>query len=164
MLNRGRQCPLLTHYDPVLQHCWANNSVQSLSHVRLFATPWIAACQSPLSFSISQSLLKFLCIELVMLPNHLILCCLLFLWPSIFPSNRVFSGESALHTKWPNHWSFSLSISPFNEYSRLISFKMDWLNLHAVQETLKSLLQHHRSKASILQHSLSSQSNSCIHI
>ena len=107
-------------------------------------TPWTAACQVPLS-TISQSLLKFTSTELVMLSNHLILCCLLFLWPSIFPSNRVFSGESALHTKWPNHWSFSLSISPF--------FRIDWFDLLAVQGTLKSLLQHHNLKASSLQHS-----------
>ena len=120
--------------------------VQSLSCVQLFVNPWTAARASP-SFTNSQSLLK-LSIELVMSSNHLILCRLLLLSPSIFPSIRVFSNESFLHIRWPKYWSFS--ISPSNEYSGLISFRMDWLDLLAVQGTLKSLLQHHSSKASIL--------------
>ena len=153
MLNRGRQCPLLTHYDPVLQHCWANNSVQSLSHVRLFATPWIAACQASLSITNSQSSLKLMSIESVMPSNHLTLCHPLLLPPSIFSSIRVFSNESVLCIRWSKYWSFSFSISPSNEYSGLISFRIDWLDLFAVQGTLKSLLQHHSSKASILWHS-----------
>ena len=113
----------------------------------LFATPWAAACQASLSFTISQSLLKLLSIELMMPSNHLILCCPLLL-PSIFPSITVFSSESALRIRWPKYWS--ISISPSSEYSGLISFRMDWLDLLAVQGTLKSLLQHHSSKASIL--------------
>ena len=113
-------------------------------------TPWTAAHQAPLSFTICQSFLKFMSIEFVMLSNHLILCRPLLLLPFIFPSIRVFSSESALHIRWPKHWSFSFSISPSNEYSGLISFKIDWLDILAVQETLKSLLQHHSSKASIL--------------
>ena len=126
------------------------SSVQSLSHVRLFATKWTAACQAPLSIPNSQSLLKLMSIESVMPSNHLILCCPLLLLPPIPPSIRVFSNESVLHIRWPKYWSFSLSISPANEYSGLISFRMDWLNFLAVQGTLKSLLQHHGSKASIL--------------
>ena len=117
----------------------------------VFATPWTAARQASLSFTISQSLLKLMSIELVIPSNHLILCCSLLLLPSIFPSNRVFSSESALHIRWPKYWSFS--ISPSNKYSGLISFRMDWFDLLAVRGTLKSLLQHHNSKASILQHS-----------
>ena len=124
-------------------------SVQSFSHVRLIAIPWTAACQSSLSITNSQSLLKLMPIKLVMPSNHLILCHLLLL-PSIFPSIRVFSNESVLHIRWPEYWSFSFSISPSNEHPGLISFRMDWLNLLAVQETLKSLLQHH---SSILRHS-----------
>ena len=108
------------------------------------------AFQACLSFIISQSLLKLISIESVMPSNHLILCRPLLLLPSIFPSIRVFSNESVLHIRWPKYWSFSFSISPSNEYSGLISFRMDWLDLVAVQETLKSLLQHHTSKASIL--------------
>ena len=118
--------------------------------VRLSANPWTVAPQAPLSSTISQSLLKFMSIELVMLLNHLIFCCPLLLLPSVFPGIRVFSNESALHIKWPKYWSFSFNISPSNEYSGLISFRMDWLDLLAVQQTLKSLLQHHSSKASIL--------------
>ena len=114
---------------------------------------WTAACQASLSIINSQSLLKFMSIQSVMPSNHLILCCPLLLLPSIFPSIRVFSNESALHIRWPKYWSFSFSISPSCEYSGLISFRMDWLDLLAVQGTLKSLLQHHSSKASILQHS-----------
>jgi len=128
------------------------NSVQSLSCVQLFATPWTAACQDSLSISNSQSLLKLMSIELVMSSNHLILYCPLLL-PSIFPSIRVFSNESVLCIRWPKYWSFSFSISPSNEYSGLISFRMDWLDFLADQGTLKSLLQHHSAKASILWHS-----------
>ena len=117
------------------------SSVQSLSHVRLFATEWTAARQAPLSIPNSQSLLKLMSIESVMPSNHLILCCPLFLLPPIPPSIRVFSNESVPHIRWPKYWSFSLSISPANEYSGLISFRMDWLNFLAVQGTLKSLLQ-----------------------
>ena len=117
----------------------------------LFATPWTAVCQAPLSFTVSWSLLRFMSIESVMLSNHLILCCPLLLLPSISPSFRVFSSESALHIRCPKYWSFS--ISPCSEYSGLISFRIDWLALLAVQRTLKSLLQHHSSKASILGHS-----------
>ena len=129
------------------------SSVQLLSHVRLFATPWITARQASLSITNSRSLPKLMSIELMIPSNHLILCRPLLLLPSIFPSIRVFSKESALHIRWPKYWSFSFSISPSNEYSGLISFRMDWLDLLAVQGTLKSLLQHHSSKASILWHS-----------
>ena len=121
-----------------------------LIHVQLFATPWTAARQTSLFTTNSQSLFKIMSIELVMPSNHLILCRPL-LPPSIFPSIRVFSNESALCIRWTKYWSFSFSISPSNEYSGLISFRMDWLGLLAVQGTLKSLLQHHSSKASILQ-------------
>ena len=124
-------------------------SVQSLSCVRLFPT-WTAACQASLSITNSQSLLKLMSLTSVMPPNHLILCCPLLLPPSIFPSIRVFSNESVLHIRWLKYWSFSFNISTSNEYSGLISFRMDWLDLFAVQGTLKSLLQHHSSKASIL--------------
>ena len=128
------------------------SSVQLLSHVRLFATPWTAAHQASLSITDSWSLLKLMSIELVMPSNHLILCCPLLLPPSIFPSIRVFSSESVLCIRWPK-LSFSFSISPFNEYSGLISFRTDWLDLLEVQGTLKSLLQHHSLKVSILWHS-----------
>ena len=121
--------------------------VQSLSHVQCFVTPWTAACQASLFFTIFWSSLRFMSIESVMLPNHLICCHALCLLPSIFPSIRVFSSESALLIKWPKYWSFSLSISPSNEYLRLISFRIDWFDLLAIGETLKSLLQHHSSKA-----------------
>ena len=126
------------------------SSVQSLSHVQFFVTPWTAARQASLSITNSRSLLKFMSIESVMQSNHLILCHLL-LQPSIFPSIRVFSNESILHIRWPKYWSFSFNISPSSEYSELISFRMDWLALPAVQGTFKSLLLHHSSKASILQ-------------
>ena len=126
--------------------------IQPLTHVWLFATPWIAARQAYLSITNSQSLLKLVSIELVIPSNHLILCCPLLLLPSIFPNIRVFSNESVLRIRWPKYWSISFSISPSNEHSGLISFRMDWLDLLAVQETLKSLLQHHSTKASILWH------------
>ena len=129
-------------------------AVQSLCHVQLFVTPWTAACQASLSITNSWSLLRLMSIESVMPSNHLTLCRLLLLTPSIFPSIRVFSNESVLGIRWPKHWSFSFSISPSNDYSGLISFRMDWLDPLAVQGTLKSLLQHHSSKASILQHSV----------
>ena len=122
-----------------------------LSHVRLFATPWTAARQASLSFTISQSLLELMSIESVMSFNHPILCRPLLLLPSIFPSIRVFFKESVIHIRWPKYWSFSFSISPSNEYSGTDSFRMDWLDHLAVNGTLKSLLQHHSSKASILQ-------------
>ena len=129
------------------------NSVQLLSHVWLFATPWTSARQASLSITNSPSLPKLIAIELVMPSNHLTVCCPLLLLPSIFPNIRVFSNESALHIRWPKYWSFSFIISPSNEHSGLISFRMDWLDLLAAQGTLKSLLQHHSSKASILQRS-----------
>ena len=116
-------------------------------------TPRTTSLQAPLSFTISWSLLRCMSIESVMVSNHLILYCPLLLLPSIFPSIKVFSSESALHIRWPNYWSFSFSLSPSNEYSGLISFRIDWFDLFAVQGTLKSLLQHHNLKASILQHS-----------
>ena len=125
-----------------------------LSHVLLFATPWITTYQASLSFSISHSLLKLMSIESIMPSNYLILCHLLLLLPSIFPRLRVFSNETVLRVRWPKYWSFSFSISPSDEYSGLISFRTDWFDLLAVQGTLKSLLQHHSSKASILQHSV----------
>ena len=126
------------------------SSVQSLSRVQLFATTWTAACQASLSITNSQSSLKFMSIELVMPSHHLILCRPHLLSPSIFPSIRVFPNESVLRVRWPKYWSFNFSISPSNEYSGLISFRMDWLDLLAVQGTLKSLLEYHSSKVSIL--------------
>ena len=129
------------------------DSVQSLSRVQLFLIPWTAACQASLSITNSLSLLKLTSIESVMPSNHLILCRPFLLLPPIPPSIRVFSNESALHIRWQKYWSFSLNISPSNEHSGLISFRIDWLDLLAVQGTLKSLFQHHSSKASILQHS-----------
>ena len=137
-----------------MNHYTVHRSVQlSLSCVQLFATPWTAEHQASLAITNSQSLLKLMSIESMMPSNHLILCHPLLLLPSIFPSISVFSNESALGVKWPKYWSFSFNINPSNEYSRLISFRMDWLYLLAVQGTPKSLLQHHSSKASILQHS-----------
>ena len=127
------------------------SSVQSLSHVRPFATALTAAGQASLSITNSWSLLKLISIESVMPSNHLILCCPLLLPPSMFPSIRVFSNESVLQIRQPKYWSFSFSISPSNEHSGLTSLRMDWLDLLAVQGTLRSLLQHHSSKASILQ-------------
>ena len=125
------------------------SSVQSLSRVQLFATPWTAG-QASLSITNSRSLFKFFSIKLAMQSNHLILCCPHLLLPSIFPNIRVYSNESILRIRWPKYWSFSFNISPSDEHSELISFRMDWLDLLAVQGTLKSLLQHHTSKASIL--------------
>ena len=137
--------------------CWRNITCELFcclfSHVWIFVTPWTAACQTYLSFTISQSLFKLMSIELVMPSNHLILCCPLILLPSIFPSIRVFSSELALCIRWPKYWSFSFSISPFNDYSRLISFRIDWFDLLAVQGTLKSLLQQHSIEPSILWYS-----------
>ena len=127
-----------------------HSSVQSLGHVRLFATPWTATCQASLSITNSRSLLKLMSIELVISSNHLILCCPLLLLPSIFPQIKVFSNESVLCIRWPKYWRFSFSTSPSNEYSRLISLRIDWFNLLAVQGNLKSLFQHHSSKASVL--------------
>ena len=131
------------------QYCLVRPSVQSLSHVWLFATPWTTAHQAFLFITNSRSLPKFMSIVSVMPSNHLILCRPHLLLPSIFPSIGVFSDESALHIRWPKYWSFSFNISPSNEHSGLISLRMDWLDLLAVQRTLKSLLQHHSSKASI---------------
>ena len=135
-------------------HSWVYlqfSSVQSLSRVPLFVTPWTAARQASLSITNSQSLFKLMSIESVMPYNHLILCHPLLLLPSIFPSIRVFSNETVLHIRWPKYWSFSFSISLFKGYSELISFMIDWFDLFSSQRTLKSLLQHHSSKASILQ-------------
>ena len=142
------QSPLLFNLPQIFP-----GSVQSLSRVWLFATPWTTACQASLSITKSRSPPKPMSIVLVNPSNHLILCCPLLLLPSIFPSIRVFSNESALHIRWPKYWSFSFNISPSNEHPGLSSFRMDWLDLLAVQGTLSSLLQHHHSKASILQHS-----------
>ena len=126
------------------------NSDQSLSHVRLFANPWIAACQASLPITNSRSLLKLMSVKSVMPSSHLILCHPLLLLPSIFPSIRVFSNESTLQMRWPKYWSFSFNISPSSEHPGLISFRMDWLDLLAIQGTLKSLLQHYSLKAPIL--------------
>ena len=129
---------------------WLLSSVQSLSRVQLFVTPWTAARQASLSFTISWSLLKLMSIESVMPSSHLILCCPFLLLLSIFPSIRVFSNETALHIRWLKYWKFSFSISPSNEYSGLISFRIGWFDLLKIQGTLRSLLQYHSSKASIL--------------
>ena len=129
------------------------SSVQSLSRVQLFATPWTTVCQASLSITSFWSLPKLMFIELLMPSNHLILCCPLLLLPSIFPNIRIFSNESAFRIRWPKYWNCSFNISPSNEHPGLISFRMDWLDLLAVQGTLKSLLQNHSSKASILQRS-----------
>ena len=138
---------------PERKHQYSISSVQLLSRVRLFVTPWTAARQASLSITNSQSSLKLMSIKSVMPSSHLILCRPLLLLPPIPPSIRVFSIESALHMRWPKYWSLSLSISPSNEHPGLDSFRMDWLDLLAVQGTLKSLLQHHGSKASVLWHS-----------
>ena len=139
------------------------SSVQSLSHVRLFATPWTAAHQASLFITNTRSLHKLMSIESVMPSSHLILCLPLLLLPPIPPSIRVFTNESTLLMRWPKYWSFSFSISPSNEHPGLISFGMDWLDLLAVQGTLNSLLQHHSSKHPFFGAQLSSQSNSHIH-
>ena len=139
------------------------SSVQSLSRVQIFATPWTTAGQVSLSITNTRSLPKLMSIESVMPSSHLILCRPLLLLPPVPSSIRVFSSESTLHMRWPKYWSFSFSISPSNEHPERISFRMDLLDLLAVQGTLKSLLQHHSSKASILGAQLSSQSNSHIH-
>ena len=139
------------------------SSVRSLSRVGLLATPWTAAYQASLSITNSRSLLRPMSIQSVMPSSHLIVCCLLLLLTPIPPSIRVFSNESALRIRWPKYWSFSFSIRPSNEYPGLISSRTDWLDLLVVQGTLKSLLQHHSSKASIFQCSVTSQSNSHIH-
>ena len=141
--------PILKEIRLLNSH-WVSLSIQSLSRVRLFAIPWIAARQASLSITNSWSSLKIMSIELVMPSSHLILCCPLLLLLPILPSIRVFSNELALHMRWPKYWSFSFSIIPSKEIPGLISFRMDWLDLLAVQGTLKSLLQHHSSKASIL--------------
>ena len=142
---------LLEHWYKFIHSFYSIRSVQ-FSHSVVFnsATPWTTARQASLSITDSWSLLIFMSIELVMPSNHLILCHSLLLPPSIFPSLRVLSSESVLHIRWPNYWNFSFSISPFKEYSGLIFFRIDWLDLLAFQRTLKSLLQHHSSKASIL--------------
>ena len=137
-------------------------SVQSLSYVWFFLTPWTTTCQVSLSITNPRSLLKLISIEVVMPSNHLILCHPLLL-PSKFPNIRVFSNETALHIRWPNCWSFSFNINPSNEHSRPISFRMNWLDLLAVQGTLKSLLQHHSSKYQFFGDQLSLTSNSHIH-
>ena len=137
----------------MVSHTFRFSSVQLLSRVWLFVTPWIAARQASLSITNSQSPPKLMCIESVMPSNHLILCRPLLLLPPIPPSIRVFSSESTLRMRWPKYWSFSFSISPSNEHPGLVSFRMDWLDLLTVQGTLKTLLQHHSSKASILRRS-----------
>ena len=152
---------LLSHWE-AQYHSFSVQFSLSLSCVRLFATLWTTACQTSLSITNSQSKLKLMSIKSVMPSSHLILCHPLLLLPSIFPNIRVFSNESALCFRWPKYWSFSFNISPSNEHPGLISFRVDWLDLLAVQRTLKSLLQHHSSKASILLHSALS-SNSHIH-
>ena len=139
------------------------SSVQSLSHVRLFATPWIAAGQASLCITNSRSLLELMPMESVRPSSHLILCHPLLLLPPVPPSIRVFSNESTLRMRWPKYWSISFSISPSNEHPGLVSFRMDWLDLLAVQGTLKSLLQHHSSKDQFFSTQLSSWSNSHIH-
>ena len=138
---------MLNHFHQLL------SSVQSLSGARIFATPWTAAHQASLSITNTWSLHKLTSIESVMASSHLIFCCSILLPLSIFPSIRVFFNESVLHIRWPKYWSFSFSISPSNEYPGLISFRIDWLDLLAVQGNLQSFLQHHSSKASILRHS-----------
>ena len=153
---------LLAHTKSLERNMIDNDvAVQSLGHVWLFVTPRTAAHQASLLFTISQSLLKLMCIELVMPSNHLILCHPLLLLPSILPSIRVFSSESSLHIRWPESWSFS--ISPSNEYSWLISFRVDWFDLLVVQGTLKSLLQHHSPKASFFSAQSSSWSICQVH-
>ena len=158
-LNKMSQSQKTIHYVVSFHF----SSVQLLSRVRLFATPWTAACQAFLSITNSQSSPKLMSIELVVPSSHLILCRPLLLLPSIFPSIRVLSNESTLRIRWPNYWILSFNISPSKEHPGLISFRMDWLDLLAVQETLKSLFQHHSSKASVFGIQLSLYSNSHIH-
>ena len=148
--GKGRQKEAGVQHCNIATLCKQFSSAHSLGHVRLFATPWTAAHQASLSITKSQSLLKFMSIESVMPSSHLILCHPHILPPSIFTSISVSSNESVLRIRWPKYWSFSFIINPPNEYSGLISFRIDWLDLPAVQGTLKSLLQHHSSKASIL--------------
>ena len=145
--------PLTPPGKPTVVPRLLSRSVQSCSRVQLFVTPWPEASQVSLSNINASSLLKLISIESVMPCNYLILCHPILLLPSIFPSIRIFSDESVLHIRWPKYWSFCFSISPSNEYAGLISFRMDWLDLPTGQETLKSLLQHHSSKASIIWHS-----------
>ena len=153
MLNVHQQLYQISVFGHI---CFSSfSSVQSLSCVRVFVTLWTAAREASLSITNSQSLLKLMSIESVMPSNHLIHCCPLLLPPSVFPSIRFFSNESALRIRWPKYWSFSFNISSSNEYSGLISYRMDWLDLLEVQGTLKSLFQHHSSKASILGDQLS---------
>ena len=140
----------MIHFPGPNSFSYPLKSIQSLSYIWLFVTPWSAACQASLSITKSWSLLKLMPSQLVMPSNPLVLCCPLLLLPSIFPSTRVFSNQSVLCIRQPNYWSFSFSISPSNEYLGLISFRIDWLDLFAVQGTLKSLLQHHSSKASVI--------------
>jgi len=150
-MSTYKECSIICYYITKIHVTNIHfSSVQMLSPVQLFVTPWTAARQASLSITNSQSLLKLMSIKSVMPSNHLILSHPLLLLPSIIPSIRVFSNESVLPIRWPKYWSFSFSISPFNEYSGLISFRIDWLDLLAVQGTLKSLLQHHSSKASVL--------------
>ena len=151
MTERWLKLMPLWLWSGIFKHIVQLSSVKLLSRVRLFATPWITARQASLSITNSWSLPKPMSIKSVMPSNHLILCRPLLLLPPIPPSIRVFSIESTLHMRWPKYWSFSFSIIPSNEHPGLISFRMDWLDLHAVQGTLKSLLQHHSSKAYILQ-------------
>ena len=143
----------LSSATPSRPRTHSTSVIQSFSRVPLFVVPWTAAQQASLSFTLSWSLLKLMSIELMMPSNHFILCCPLLLLPSIFPSIRVFSNESSLCIRWPKYWSFSFSISPSNDYSGLISSRTDWFDLLAVQETLKSLLQHQSLKTSFLWHS-----------
>ena len=150
LTSSGSLCISWDTFTCPLEPGSVSQSVQSLSRVQLFVTPWTAAHQASLSITNSQSLLKLMSIESVMPSNHLVLCRPLLLLPALFPSIRVFSNESVLHIRWPKYWNFSFSISTSSEYSRLISFRMDWLDLLAVQGTLKNLLQHHSSKASII--------------
>ena len=151
LFNDSMEHLKLSHkISTVLIPHFQESSVQSLSRVWLFATPWTAAHQASLSITNSQSLLKLTSIQSVLPSNHLILCHPLLLLPSIFPSINIFSNESVLRIRWPKYWSLSFSISPSNEYSGLISFRMDWFDLLTVQGILKSLLQHHSSKTSIL--------------
>ena len=151
------------YYNVTTRILWLNVVVQSLNNVWLFMTSWTVACQASLFFPIPWSLLKLLSIESVMPSNHLVLCRPLLLLPLTFSSIRVFFNESAFWIRWPKYWSFSFSIHPSNEHPGLISFRMDWLDLFAVQGTLKSLLQHHISKASVLHCSAFFMSNSHTH-